>query len=400
MPTFKPFSGLRYSRSHVGSLDDVICPPYDVISEPERAVLLARSPSNIVRLELPRDDERPGDRYQRAASLLDAWRDGGILHRDPVPAFYGYRMRFTDAAGATRHTVGVIGALELEPPGSGILPHEQTTPKAKTDRLELLRATRANLSPIWGLTPAAGLAACCPPPGHPAEHAVDMEGVTHELWPITDPDQVKRVRALVEQQPVLIADGHHRYETALAYQEERAQNGAGSGGEDAVMALIVELGEEQLTVQAIHRLLQGLPDRFDLLGALAAWFDLTPTGAPDPLITARMAESDALAIVTRAGTWLARPRPELTSAAPHDLDSSRLDVALAALPPHHLTYQHGWDLAAGAVESGQADAAVLLRPVTVEQIGAVGEGGVRMPAKTTFFWPKPRTGMVLRELLG
>ncbi len=113
-----------------------------------------------------------------------------------------------------------------------------------------------------------------------------------------------------------------------------------------------------------------------------------------------MAEADALAIVTRTGTWLARPRPELTSAAPHDLDSSRLDVALAALPPHHLTYQHGWDLAAGAVESGQADAAVLLRPVTVEQIGAVGEGGVRMPAKTTFFWPKPRTGMVIRELLG
>ena len=176
VPSFQPFPGLRYSRSHVGSLDDVVCPPYDVISEPERAALVARSPSNIVRLELPRDDERPGDRYQRAAALLDAWRDGGILHRDPVPAFYGYRMRFTDPAGATRQTVGVIGALELEPPGSGILPHEQTTPKAKTDRLELLRATRANLSPIWGLTPAAGLAACCPPPGHPAEHAVDTTG--------------------------------------------------------------------------------------------------------------------------------------------------------------------------------------------------------------------------------
>ena len=174
VPRFQPFPGLRYSRSHVGSLDDVVCPPYDVISEPERVALVARSPSNIVRLELPRDNERPGDRYQRAAALLDAWRDGGILHRDPVPAFYGYRMRFTDPAGATRHTVGVIGALELEPPGSGILPHEQTTPKAKTDRLELLRATRANLSPIWGLTPAAGLAACCPPPGHPAEHAVDL----------------------------------------------------------------------------------------------------------------------------------------------------------------------------------------------------------------------------------
>jgi uncharacterized protein (DUF1015 family) len=389
----------------VASLDDVVCPPYDVISEPERVALEARSPANVVRLELPRDNERPGDRYRQAASLLDAWRDGGILHRDPVPAFYGYRMGFRDPAGGARQTVGVIGALELEPPGSGILPHEQTTPKAKTDRLELLRATRANLSPIWGLTPAGGLAACCPPPGHPAEHAVDLDGVKHELWPITDPDQVKTVRSLVEAQPVLIADGHHRYETALAYQAERAQNAKPPSdskgvGEDAVMALIVELGEEQLTVQAIHRLIQGLPAGFDLPGALAEWFELTPTGPADRTISARMADAESLALVTSAGTWLVRPRPALLAAAPHDLDSSRLDVALAALPPHQVTFQHGWDQAATAVASGQADAAVLLRPVTVNQIGEVGRGGVRMPAKTTFFWPKPRTGMVIRELAG
>ena len=136
------------------SLDDVVCPPYDVISESERLALEARSPSNIVRLELPQDDDSGVDRYERAAALLDAWRDGGILHRDGEPAFYGYRMRFTDPAGAPRQTIGVIGALGLEPPGTGILPHEETTPKAKTDRLELLRATRANLSPIWGLVRA------------------------------------------------------------------------------------------------------------------------------------------------------------------------------------------------------------------------------------------------------
>ncbi len=400
MPRFQPFSGLRFSRSHVGALDDVVCPPYDVISEPERVALEARSPTNVVRLELPRDNEHAGDRYERAASLLDAWRDGGILHRDPMPAFYGYRMRFRDPGGVARQTVGVIGALELEPPGSGILPHEQTTPKAKTDRLELLRATRTNLSPIWGLTPAGGLAACCPPPGHPAEHAVDLDGVKHELWPITDPDQTRAVRSLVEGQPVLIADGHHRYETALAYRAELAQNGSRGVGEDAVMALIVELGEEQLTVQAIHRLIHGLPAGFDLPGALAEWFEITPTGRPDRSITARMVDADSLALVTPAGAWLARPRPALLSAAPHDLDSSRLDVALAALPPHHVTFQHGSDRATTAVASGQADAAVLLRPVTVDQIGEVGRGGVRMPAKTTFFWPKPRTGMVIRELSG
>jgi uncharacterized protein (DUF1015 family) len=399
VPSFQPFSGLRYSRSHVASLDDVVCPPYDVISESERAALEARSPSNIVRLELPRDDDRSVDRYHRAAALLDAWRDGGILHRDAEPAFYGYRMRFTDSTGTSRQTAGVIGALELEPPGSGILPHEETTPKAKTDRLELLRATRANISPIWGLTPAAGLSSCCAPPAHPAEHAVDLDRVTHELWPITAADQIKAIRAVVESQPVVIADGHHRYETALTYRAEQAQRGTKGTDDDAVMALIVELAEEQLTVQAIHRLIEGLPGGFDLLGALAEWFDITPTAPADRTITIRMAEADAVAVLTPSGAWLARPRPAVTASAGHDLDSIRLDVALAGLPPHQLVFQPGWDHAAAAVATGQADAAVLLRPVGVGQIAAIGRGGVRLPPKTTFFWPKPRTGMVVRELL-
>ena len=400
MPSFHPFPGLRYSRSHVAALDDVVCPPYDVISESERIALEAKSPSNIVRLELPRDNDSGGDRYQRAAALLDAWRDGGILHRDAIPAFYGYRMRFTGPTGAPRQTVGVIGALELEPPGSGILPHEETTPKAKTDRLELLRATRANLSPIWGLSPAAGLSAHCAPPAHPAEHVTDQDRVIHEVWPITDADQVKAIRAAVESQPVLIADGHHRYETALVYSEEQHRSGSKGGDEDFVMALIVELGEDHLTVQATHRLLEGLPAGFDLPAALEEWFDVTPTAPADRTLTTRMAEAGALAVLTRSGAWLARPRPALMEAAAHDLDSSRLDVALAALGLNEVVFQHGWDHAAAAVATGQADAAVLLRPATVEQIGDISRGGVRMPAKTTFFWPKPRTGLVVRELLG
>jgi uncharacterized protein (DUF1015 family) len=199
---------------------------------------------------------------------------------------------------------------------------------------------------------------------------------------------------------VLIADGHHRYETALAYRAERAERGAAGTDDDAVMALIVELTEDQLTVQPIHRVISALPAGFDLGGALEEWFELTPTAPPDRTITTRMAQAEAVAVLTGAGAWLARPRAALSEAARHDLDSSRLDVVLAALPPHQVVYQPGWDEAAGAVSTGQADAAVLLRPVTVEQISAVGRGGVRLPAKTTFFWPKPRTGMVVRELLG
>jgi uncharacterized protein (DUF1015 family) len=228
---------------------------------------------------------------------------------------------------------------------------------------------------------------------------MDPDGVHHELWPITDPAQVKAIRTVVESQPVLIADGHHRYETALAYQEERAQQGCKGTDEDAVMALIVELSDEQLTVQPIHRLLQGLPPGFDVLAALQRWFEITPTAGPDRTMPARMAEAEAMAVITPAGAWLARPQLALTSSATYDLDSSRLDAVLSDLPDHQLVYQPRWDQAAAAVTAGQADAAILLRPVAVAQIAAVGRGGVRLPAKTTFFWPKPRTGLVVRELL-
>jgi uncharacterized protein (DUF1015 family) len=371
VPQFQPFPGLRYSPTHISSLDDVVCPPYDVISETDRTALAARSPSNVVRLEMPTapDGEDP---YQAAALLLDAWRDGGILHRDHDPAFYGYRMTYRDDAGRTRSTIGVIGALGLEPPGEGILPHEHTTPKARSDRFDLLRATRTNLSPIWGLSAGTGLTALVGGPSHPAEHTTDGEGVLHEMWPITDQDQVDDIAGAVADAPVLIADGHHRFETALAFQaEERARTPERAGDHDQVMALVVELAEEQLAVQAIHRLIRGLPHDFDIVAAL----------------------------VTAAGAWFARASMATVASATHDLDSSRLDVALASWPAHELSYQHGWEASVDAVRSGAAQAAVLLRAATVGQIAAISHGGVRMPAKTTFFWPKPRTGLVLRELI-
>ncbi len=401
VPRFEPFAGLRYSPSHIRSLDDVVCPPYDVISETQRQALEARSPSNIVRLELPHEDgpSGSGDRYERARDLLDAWRDGGILHRDPAPCFYGYRMSYTDPAGRPASTLGVIGALGLEPPGEGILPHEETTPKAKTDRLDLIRATRANLSPIWGLSPGTGLSSHIVAPSHPVERTTDEDGIAHELWPISDPDSVAAIRAAVESQPVLIADGHHRFETALNYRAERTSAGTAGTDDEAVMALVVELTDTQLTVQAIHRLLVGLPADFDLPGALSRWFDVTPTGPVDRTILERMDDAEALAVLTGDGVWLARPRQAVAEAATHDLDSSRLDVARAELPSHQVVYQHGWDNCAAAVAGRTATAAVLLRPATVRQIAAISRGGVRMPPKTTFFWPKPRTGMVVRELL-
>jgi len=397
VPRFEPFAGLRYAAERV-RLDDVVAPPYDVISPDEQAALERRSPYNVVRIELPRALDG-ADRYRAAARYLDEWRQSGILVRDPAPAFYGYAMFFADEAGRPRQTLGVVGALGLEPPGRGILPHELTMPKPKGDRLELLRACRANTSPIWGLSLTTDLSALCRPGRQDVATCTDLDGVVHQSWPIADPATIEAVASAVSSSPVVIADGHHRFETALAYQaERRAEPDAGPGPYDLVMALVVELAEDQLTVRPIHRLVSGLPEGFDLVAALATWFEVSPAPGPDATTGDRLSAAGALGLVTPQGAWMLRPRPVLNEAVDTGLDSSRAEVALASLPAHEVTYQHGWDLAVAAVTKGEAQAAVLLRPATVRQIAATGHGGARMPPKTTFFWPKPRTGVVLREV--
>ncbi|HEX2851541.1 MAG TPA: DUF1015 domain-containing protein [Acidimicrobiales bacterium] len=394
MPRFEPFRGVLYNAEG-GYVDDVIAPPYDVISPDDRARLVARSEHNAVRLELPADEDGR-DRYAAAAALWRQWSDERILVTDDEPAFYAYRMGFHDEAGRPRQTTGFLGALELTRPDEGqILPHERTTPKAKDDRLNLLRATRVNLSPIWGLSLAGGLSALAESSGRPPDiRATDDLGVHHRVWRIDSPAVVTQISETVASSPLVVADGHHRYEVGLAYRDEV---GAG-GGPDRVFCYVVELADEQLSVRAIHRLLAGLPEGFDLLAALAPWFEPFETAPVDETITRRMDDAGALALVTPAGTWLLRPRDATVAAAGHDLDSSRLDVALAELPAHDLTFQHGWDLCAAAVQKGDAQAAVLLRPATVAQIAAIGHGGDRMPPKTTFFYPKPATGLVFRSL--
>ena len=400
-PDFLPFLGVRYDPDRFGP-DAVTAPPYDVLSEDDRASFLARDPHNAVRIDLPRP-EGGVDAYEVAARLWHEWLDEGVLVIDDEPSMYVYAMGFFDESGRPHQTTGVIGALTLSRPGEGgILPHEHTTPKAKSDRLDLLRATHANLSPIWGLSPVAGLTALCEQTAPPDWAWTDDDGVHHRLWQVRQPGVVQAISEAVSAAPVLIADGHHRFETSLAYRDERREVDGeypeAGGGYDSTLAYVVELADEQLTVAPIHRLLAGLPADLDLPTALEPWFDVFEAGAgDDATLPARMVDAGALCLVTPSGRWLLRPRPEAMADA-RDLDSSRLDVALAGLPAHELTYQHGVGHVVDAVASGRADAGVLLRPATVAQITAIAHGGERMPPKTTFFHPKPRTGMVFRSL--
>jgi uncharacterized protein (DUF1015 family) len=401
VPRFEPFPGIRYgARDHDPSV--TTAPPYDVISPDERADLVALDAHNVVRIDLPIAEEGAGDPYLEAARLWHGWRQEGVLVADDAPTLTVYRMESTDDDGRPRRTTGVIGALTLSPPGvDGILPHEFTTPKAKSDRLDLLRATAANLSPVWGLSPAPGLTALLHVDEDPRLHFTDRDDVTHSVWVLDDPDRLASICEAVSAHPVVIADGHHRYETSLAYLAERraseADGGAPAGGASSVLCFVVELAEDELTVDPIHRLLSGLPDGFDLLRAFEPFFTLEPLELTGAGTVAGLQAAGGMAVVLPAGTWLARPRPEAMGAA-RDLDSSRLDVALGSLPDHTVVYQHGVEHVRSAVSTGAAQAGVLLRPATVAQIVAIAHGGERMPPKTTFFAPKPRTGIVFRDL--
>jgi uncharacterized protein (DUF1015 family) len=397
VPEFLPFPALRFAPTGAAADLSARCsPPYDVIEPEARAALLASDPHNAVRLILP-------DRYDDAARLLREWQADGTLVADGEPTFSVYRMTYTDDDGHERSTTGVIGALALD--ADGVLPHERTLPKAKSDRLELLRATRANFEPIWGLTLGRGLTSLLDTSGPPLAVAVDLDGVRHELYRLGDPGPMEAVATLVTDARLVLADGHHRFETSCTYRDERGPRDPAAG---SIMMLVVELLPEQLCVQAIHRVLTGVED-VDLRTAVSGAFTVTPAGPNDAdgvaALEAAMRADEALGLVDAEGLALLTPTPALERAlvdlpAPlRAVDSARFEAGvLPAIPDATLAYRDGARTVAAAVEKGHASAAILLRPVDVDTIRAAADAGVRMPEKTTFFAPKPRTGMVFRSL--
>lgn len=396
VPRFEPFIGLRYDTDRA-PLDDVIAPPYDVLSEADRAVLAQRHPCNIVHVDLPLEATGPR-RYEDAARQLSTWRDDGTLVADPAPSFTLYRMDFVDDAGRTRSTVGVIGGLEVVDEGAGgVLPHERTTPKASTDRLDLTRATGTNLSPVWGLSLSAGLSELLGAPGE-TMGAVTIDGVTHTVERIDDPSRVAAISAAVAAAPVLIADGHHRYGISRTYRDEvRAATGRSDTPAELTMTYVGELVEDQLSIEAIHRLVEGI-SADELARVLERFFDQAPAGELTPQVLLQMSEQGVLCLVhpDGSGTFL-RPRPE-AFAGVRDLDSARLERALEGVS-HTVRFQHGAAEILRAVRSGEASAGVLIRPVSIAEIRRTANERLLMPPKSTFFTPKLRTGLVMRPMV-
>lgn len=394
VPRFEPFIALRFNPSL--PLDDVAAPPYDVLSDTDVDELLARHSRNIVAIDVPRDVDGP-QRYQLAAQRLNEWIVDGTLLRDESPTFTLYRMQFTDEGGGARETVGVLGALEVVDEGAdGVLPHERTTPKAKTDRLDLTRSTHTNLSPVWGLSLTPGLTDLLREPGEPVGSMRDEQGVVHIVERVTDPQRVAAIGAAVGANPVLIADGHHRYAISRTFRDEmRATDGDDTGAE-LTLTYVAELVADQLSIDAIHRLYHGL-SADELLQILAASFDVEEAGPVTPTFAAEVVERASLCLVRPDGTgvWL-RPKPA-TFEGVRALDGALLEHALR---DHDIdiSYQHGVQHVVDRVATDGGLVGVLIRPTGIEEIRRTAHERLLMPPKSTFFTPKLRTGLVLRPL--
>jgi uncharacterized protein (DUF1015 family) len=329
MPGFRPFRAIRYAAGT--DLDAVIAPPYDVLSDADTDALAARDPHNIVAIDVPRGGD---DRYDVAARTLADWLAAGVLQADAEPSYTIYRMRFTDATGTARTIVGVLGGLEVvdldaaSGPEGTVLPHERTTAKAVTDRLDLTRATATNLSPVWGLSLASGLTEALAEPGEFVGSLV-VEGVDHIVERVTDPARIAAITAVLAADDVLIADGHHRYAISRSYRDEvRAATGRTDTDAEYTLTFVNELVADQLSIEAIHRIYTGI-GLDELRAALAGSFAFEPAPAPtsagsscSPRTGARSGSCRCRAPSTVSAHWTApgwstrwrgRPRRSATS---------------------------------------------------------------------------------------
>ena len=396
MPHFLPFRALRYAPST--DLGKTCAPPYDVLNDSDRANLVAQHDHNIVNIDLPVATSTQSDAYLAAAQILQEWLKRGVLVRDESPSFTLYRMQFRDTIGNQRNIVGVLGGLEVVDEGAGgVLPHERTTPKAKTDRLDLTKATDANLSPVWGLSLAPGLSEILKTPAEVVGSYIDDQGVTHTVERVSDPARIASISECIAQHPVIIADGHHRYAISRTYRDEtRLRTNSSSTDAEQTLTFVNELIDEQLSVAAIHRLYTDVSAKV-LLETLASSFTITDAPPISASTLATMDKDGCLCFIDSdlKTKWLT-PRADAFDGI-RSLDSARLEHALRDLS-HTVSFQHGVVEVVDVLSQQQANAAILIRPVSVSEIKRTATEGILMPPKSTFFTPKLRTGFVIREL--
>ena len=431
MPDIRPFRGIRYDMTQVGAMSDVVAPPYDVIDGSLQDRLYNASPYNIIRLELNKEEPTDGpkeNRYTRAAKFLKDWRRDGILRDDDHPALYVYHQAFT-VEGREYTRKGFVARVRLEAFGQGkIFPHEQTLSGPKADRLALFNATQFNLSPIFGLYPDADLEVL-----KAAEEgirdktpleAIDHLGVVNHLWPVYDARAHTAVQGLMGAKSIFIADGHHRYETGLKFREDLIASGGSLNDDDPAnfcMMMLVGMSDPGLIILPTHRLVSGFPGltAAQVQERLAPDFDVTivgegPEAAKSAWETMEMGgDQDVLGFGTVAdGKWMiARLRSDemMDKLAPeHSPDWRALGVSiLHELVLKHLLgplgtasckYVHLIDEVLAETAAKSCDLACLVPPAGMSDVEAIASNLEKMPPKSTYFYPKLLSGLVLNTL--
>lgn len=437
MAVIEPFRGIRYNPDKVGDLNLVTAPPYDIIPERLQKKLYQGHPNNVIRLELNR--EAPGDnekdnRYTRAAGYLRQWLEQGILVREEEPVIYAYFIDYPDQKGKEKTLKGFIARLRLEEFESGVvLPHENTLAGPKADRLRLMEACHANLSPIFSLysNPAREIT---PILDEAAEHAplarvTDMEGVLHRIWAVRGRKAIQKIQEVLADRPLFIADGHHRYETALAYRDAmRDATGRRDGrqGFDYVMKYISNMDEPGLTIYPTHRLIDHLAgfrlERY--IEQVESYFDveafpflrkkkflrtLESLGDKDHAFGLYTTESDDLFLLTLKDPEKIRSlfQPSLSPVV-RELDVTILHTVLLdhllgigekeLKAQSHVRYVKDSEDALHTVNDRDAQLAFLLNATRMEQLREVSVKREKMPQKSTYFYPKLLTGLVLNSL--
>lgn len=434
MAQIHPFRGWRYDVAQVGDLSDVTCPPYDVIDAEFQERLYEQHPCNVIRLELNRDepgDPNPDEKYRRAAEFLQRWKQQGVLMQEREDALYVYHQVF-DWAGQTFTRRGFLGRIRLERFGEGkVFPHEQTMSGPKADRLKLLQSTRMNLSPVFGLFPDKDNTVQAPLEqairGVTPLEATDHLGVVHRLWPVYQHAAIDQARKLLADKPVFIADGHHRYETAINYRDGLAAAGKLDGPDSPpnfALMMLVGMSDPGLIILPTHRLVSNLPPLAakQVQTALAQNFSVEsvgkgPSAAQETwdLIEAH-GEQGALGLGTTSdGEWLFAQLTDgspMEQLAPDQSDDWRgLGVSLLhklvlehLLKPYHQAeppkcrYVHQVEEVIAAQAANECPLACLVPPAQIEHVEQIAARLEKMPPKSTYFYPKLQTGLVFNAV--
>jgi len=417
MAEIQPLRALLYDTSVVGPLADVVAPPYDMIDADQRAALAARSPFNVVAVDLPQGQPDP---YAAARELFESWQLQGALVRDREPALWAHTQEYRAPGGRTLTRRGFFCRVRIESYGPGrVRPHERTHPGPKEDRLRLTRATRADVSPIFSLysdSAQAAWAALEPTTGEaPWGEVSDPDGTVHRVWRVADSKAIAAVQEATSAAELLIADGHHRYETMQAYADEVG----GEGEHRYILMCLVAIEDPGLTVLPTHRLVAGLDEqrRHALAQALELDFQISPVPleqiAPPPgegplrmgYIDRERQQALRLTLKDQA---LAEAALDANTPAYRRLDTAVLEVLLLkralGLSDEDIAHLNGLfyardaDEAVESVRSGRYDAAFLMRPTPVGLVRDVAAGGENMPPKSTNFFPKLLTGLLFNPL--